>query len=106
MPRQKLPRPQVAVAPLFISQETAYPLLGITPRKFLEIVVPRCAGHVIRLGKTVLVPTAVVETRLREMADRDAGSGPLQTSDEALDDDQPTSVDDVLARIGKERTRP
>jgi hypothetical protein len=35
-------RPPIVVRPLFVSQDSAFALLGITARKFLELVAPRC----------------------------------------------------------------
>lgn len=89
-------RPPIVVRPLFVSQDSAFALLGITARKFLELVAPRCE-RVTRLGKSVLVSVDEAERVVGSMA-VDSGDGePVER-----DDDQPQSVDQVLAALGKE----
>jgi hypothetical protein len=94
------PRPPIAVAPLAISTETCLQLGGITDRKMRDALAryPEIARS--RIGHTLLVtPEAFAEllerTRVTE--------GDVAGVDQVEDDDQPTSVDDVLRRIGKER---
>jgi len=100
--RTKKPRAPLAVAPLYISQETAPALLGITGRKFLEQVVPRCQGQVTRLGQTAMVPADVVVACLARLAAND-GDDDQPDAQSVADDDEPQGVDAVLRRLGKER---
>lgn len=95
------PRPPIAVAPLAISTETCLALGGITDRKMRDALarypnVPRS-----RIGHTLLVtPEAFAELlELTRVAEGDV-AGADQVED---DDDQPSSVDDVLRKLGKER---
>src|SRR5581483_8848840 len=44
VPRPRKPRPPVVVRPSFVSQDSAPALLGLSARKFLEVLVPKCAG--------------------------------------------------------------
>ncbi len=71
-------------------------LLGLCARKFLEVVVPKCAGLVVRVGRTVLVPFEVAERTLLAMATEDGGCGVPEIDDEG----QPASVDALLASVG------
>jgi hypothetical protein len=101
--RNLRPRPQLALAPLYVSQETSHALLGITGRKFLEQVVPRCAGHTVRLGKTVLVPVEIVAARLRELAAPDGAEPEPADDDDERAPAAPETGDEVLAALGLER---
>jgi hypothetical protein len=99
-PRKLKPRPLLSVRPSFVSQLTVFVIFGISPRKFLEAVVPRCA-RVSRIGRTVLVAIDEAERVVRDLAaDRAAEVEPEHTSND--DDHQPRSVNDVLRVIGKE----
>jgi hypothetical protein len=73
-------------------------LLGLSGRKFLDVLVSRCRG-VVRVGRTVLVPLEVAESELRTLASDAADSGSQGGDDEG----QPTSVDEVLASVGVRR---
>ncbi len=61
-------RPPLVVRPLFVSQDTAFAVLGIAPRKFREVLVPMCRGFVVRVGKSALIPVDVAEDKLRSLA--------------------------------------
>jgi hypothetical protein len=89
------------VRPSFVSQETAFTVLGLTPRKFLDVLVPRCAADVVRVGRTVLVPTEAAEVALRSLT----GDGAPSAQDDGSDreDAQPATVDAVLASVGMHR---
>jgi hypothetical protein len=97
--RRRKPRPPLVVRPSFVSQDTSFAVLGLTPRKFLDLLVPRCGGEVVRIGRTVLVPLEVAEARLRCLAG-DSAAVEAQLDDE---DGQPASVDQVLASVGMRR---
>jgi hypothetical protein len=98
-PRTRKPRPVLVLRASFVSQETSFAVLGLTPRKFLDLLVPRCRGEVVRVGRTVLVPLEVAEARLRSLAG-DSAAVEAQHDD---DDGQPASVDQVLASVGMRR---
>jgi hypothetical protein len=99
MPRKLRPRPAIVVRPSFVSDATCFAVLGIVPRKFREQLVPLCE-HVTRLGQTVAVPLDEAEQSMRKLA-ATPDSDDEQTSD-ARDEDEPTSVADVMRRAGRE----
>jgi hypothetical protein len=94
-------RPALVVRPSFVSQETAFLVLGVTPRKFLDWIVPLCPDDVIPLGRTMLLPIEVAEAKLRTLG-RDGGAGAEHGDN---DGGQPTTVDAVLASVGVRRRR-
>jgi hypothetical protein len=99
-PRPRKPSPPVVVRPSFVSQDSSPVLLGLCPRKFLDVLVPRCAGDVVRVGRTVLIPLDVAEGALRALStggDDDTDSTPNDTLTS-------TSVDAVLATVGMRRS--
>jgi hypothetical protein len=102
-------RPPLVVRPVFVSQETAFAVLGITPRKFREVLVPMCHGFVVRVGKSALIPVDVAEGKLCLLAVDghavDAEDGPGLT-DEPPDDEQPQTVDAILHALGRRRGGP
>jgi hypothetical protein len=102
-------RPALVVRPLFVSQETAFAVLGITPRKFRELLVPLCRGSVVRVGKSALIPADVAEGTLRSLAvggiGGDAQDDPEPTNDRADDDDELQTADDILRALGRRRAR-
>jgi hypothetical protein len=96
------PRAPMALRVSFVSQENCLAILGIVPRKFREVIVPRCA-HVTRIGKTALVPIDEAEQAVMDLG---TCVEPEAGHDQGDDDEgQPRSVDDVLARIGREVAR-
>jgi hypothetical protein len=97
--RTRKPRPDLVLRPSFVSQENAFAVLGLTPRKFLDEVVPLCHGSVARMGRTALVPIEVAEAVLRSLA----SASPDAEAGRDCDDGQPTSVDQVLASVGVRR---
>jgi hypothetical protein len=76
-------------------------VLGLCPRKFLDVLVPRCAGDVVRVGRTVLIPLDVAEGALRALSTGGDDDTKSTANDDAL---TPTSVDAVLATVGMRRT--
>jgi len=103
--RHLKPRAPLTVAAAMVSQLTCLVLLGIDPRRYLELLLPLCAGQVTALGKLRLVPLDVAVAKLGELAtDCDLNIGIAPENDHG-DDDQPTSVNDVLARVGHELAR-
>jgi hypothetical protein len=98
------PRPPVAVAPMAISTENVLAIGGLTPRKFREALAAHPTVERSKFGHTLIVtPAAFAELleRLRVTEGDDAADGEQDQGED--DDDQPTSVDDVLAKLGKER---
>lgn len=102
-------RPPLVVRPLFVSQETAFAVLGITPRKFRELLVPLCSGSVVRVGKSALIPADVAEGTLRSLsadaASGEADDGPDAANDAAVDDEKVQTADDILRALGRRRAR-
>src|ERR1035438_9579279 len=68
--------------------------MGLSPRKFLEVLVPKCAGDVVRVGRTVLIPLDVAEGALRALSTGGDDDTRSTTNDDTL---TPTHVDAVLA---------
>jgi len=100
-PRPRKPRPPVVVRPSFVSQDSSPALLGLCRRKFLDVLVPKCACDVVRVGRTVLIPLDVAEAALRALS-----PGREDGTDSKADDDNvtPISVDAVLAKVGMRRS--
>jgi hypothetical protein len=94
--RRLKPRQPMVVRPSFVSNETCLTVLGLVPRKFLEVVVPRCRD-VTRVGRTVLVDLDEAERVVRDLGDT--------ANDAATTEDtrQPTTEAEVLAELGLER---
>jgi hypothetical protein len=102
VPRARKPRPPVVARPSFVSQDSSPALLGLSARKFLEVLVPKCAGDVVRVGRTVLIPLDAAEGALRALS-----MGREDNDLDATGDDDsvtPISVDAVLATVGMRRT--
>jgi hypothetical protein len=100
--RKIKPRPALVVRASYVSQETCFAVLGITARKFLDVIVPKCAG-VARLGRTAVVPLDEAERVLAAMALDEAPEADDRVEPDEDDDEQPTTADEVLRRLGKER---
>lgn len=101
-------RPPLVVRPLFVSQETAFAVLGITPRKFREWIVPMCRGFVARVGKSALIPVDVAEGKLRSLAAAAEGldaEDDSELEEDPPDDDEPQTVDAILHALGRRRAR-
>lgn len=95
MKRALKPRATVAAYAAFVSQLTSLLLLGVDPRRYLDLVVPLCRGHVTELGKLRLIPLDVAVEALRSLANAEPAAPVADTDDEA-----PTR-DAILARIGR-----
>ena len=87
--------------PSYVSQETAFAVLGLPPRKFLEVLVPRCRNAVVRVGRTVLLPIDAAEAALLSLADE---SATFADADEVNLGEHPVSVDAVLASVNMRRS--
>lgn len=98
--RALAPKAVVPIAPAAVSQNTAEAVLGITERRYLEWLIPKC-NAVTAIGRLRVV---LVEEALRVLRaharDADAGSAVPQNDDA---DDEPQDADDVLRRIGRRR---
>ena len=103
------PRPTLLVRPLFVSQDNSFAILGITPRKFREVVVPMCRDAVVRIGKSALVPTDIAERRLCALASgrgaEDLGPAIEPANDRDDNDDETQTVDEILRALGRQRER-
>jgi hypothetical protein len=91
------PRPAVTLRPSWVSDETAFAVLGITPRRFREVLIPRCSG-VVRMGHTVLVSLDAAEAALQTMASGESPA-PLDLDETS----QPKTADAVLEMLGRRR---
>jgi len=101
MARALRPRPPVALSAAMVSQLTSLPLLGIDPRRYLDLVVPLAREHVIAIGKLRPLPLDVAVEALRGLA-----AGDEQPAEPAADEPrQPETGDDVLRALGLERAR-
>jgi hypothetical protein len=92
------------VRPSFVSQETSFAVLGIVPRKFLEIIAPRCK-RVSRVGKTVLVELEEAERVVCSLSvdlNGETATDELPAAGPRNDDGQPTTAAEVLRRLGME----
>jgi hypothetical protein len=98
MPRPIRPRAPIVAAAQFVSQLTCLVLLGVDPRRFLDLVVPVCRPDVVRVGRLRLVPLEVAVQAIRSMTTEDEGAEP----DDHDDDGQPETVAGVLGAIGME----
>ncbi len=99
-PRVRKPRPPVVVRASFVSQDSSPALLGLSARKFLEVLVPRCRKDSIRVGRTILIPLDVAEAALRAIPTSPEGTPDVAASEAIA---EPTSVEAVLASVGMRR---
>ena len=98
--RVRKPRPPVVVRPSFVSQDSSPAVLGLCARKFLDVLVPKCAGEVVRVGRTVMIPLEVAEVALRALS---VSPGEGVDLAQHTDHPQPASVEAVLASVGMRR---
>jgi len=95
--RNRRPRPPIVVRPSYVSDETCFAVLGILPRPFRERIVPRCK-RVARIGRRVVVELDEVERVMRSLS-----TGGDEADNEAAIDDDPSTADEVLRRLGRVR---
>ena len=96
------PRPPLTIRPSFVSNETSFAVVGVTGRKFIERIIPRCRES--RLGHTAIVPIDEVERVVRALATADGANDEDNDATGEQEDEGPASVEAVLARLGKVRT--
>jgi hypothetical protein len=96
------PRPPIAVAPLAISTENCLLIGGIVSRKLRELLAQHPDVPRSRAGHTIIVEASHFYALLERVRVPERESEQREARDDE-NDDQPTSVDDVLARLGKER---
>jgi hypothetical protein len=99
-PRAMKPRQPVAVAAVYVSQLTCLPLLGVDARRFLDVLVPKCAGDVVAIGRLRLVPLDVAVSRLRELA-AESNEHDDQADDKHEELGLPTTAAGVFAALGR-----
>jgi hypothetical protein len=97
------PRPPIAVAPMAVSTENVLAIAGLTPRKFREALAAYPDVERSRLGHTVLVTPQAFGELLERLRVTEGDDAPDEQDQGEDDDDQPTSVDDVIRKLGKER---
>ncbi len=102
MGRALKPRAAVALAASFVSQLTCLVLLGIDPRRYLDVLVPRCRG-VVHVGRLRLVPLDVAVEALRGLA-ADVDTEGADNAN-AASERQPESAAEVLGALGYEVVR-
>jgi hypothetical protein len=102
MKRAVKPRAPVVVRPAHVSQLNCEAILGIDPRRFLELLVPRCA-HVSIVGKLRVISVEDADDALRSLA-TDSSELAATEVDVNGDDDEIGTADDVLRRLGRRRT--
>jgi len=89
--------PELAPRPVMVSQLTALVVLGVTPRRFRELVLEHGIRHA-RLGKLVLVAVDDWLTAMAKLSTQPEATQPATSTSTA-----PT-VDDYLRRLGRVRT--
>ena len=97
------PHAPVVTAAQFVSQLSCAALLGVDPRRFLDVVVPLCRPDVVHVGKLRLIEVARAVDVLRGMVAGDGAEGPTTDEDEP---GQPETAEEVLAALGLERVAP
>ena len=91
--RRLRPRPPVTAAPISISDETSLDLVGLDARRFRELIGAHKLPHT-RLGHRVVVRAEVLADLLRR----------LESVAEVEDRPKLSTVDDVLALVGRRRS--
>jgi hypothetical protein len=99
--RNLRPKPAVVVAPISFSDETCFAVVGVTPRRLRQLIERHTIPHA-RDGKRVIVDA---DDWRRAMASLAAGGGAPANDLVGHDDDQPTSADAVLAKLGRRVAR-
>lgn len=99
MSRALRPRDPIVIAAVLVSQENCLAVIGVNPQRYLEKIVPLCAGHVAELGKLRIIPVAVVLDAVRRLAS-------MRTNDAAIDVEiaDEHTTDSLLASVGMRRT--
>jgi hypothetical protein len=95
------PRAPTAVAPATVSQLTCAAVLGVDPRRYLDLVVPRLAGRVAHVGRLRVARVDDVLAALAELASVNTDG---TASAEALtehDESEPQNADQFLAALGR-----
>jgi hypothetical protein len=98
--RELRPRAPVVVRPTHVSQLTCEAVLGIDPRRYLEVLVPHCA-HVATVGKLRIISLEDAEEALRALS---KSSAEPAATDNAVEDEGPATADEFLSRLGRRRT--
>ncbi len=97
--RSLTPSPPLAVAPLIVTDRTCFALVGLTDRQLRDLLAkhPEIPRRVE--GHRVLVAAADLVAFVRAVASPDLAALPPPETD----DDQPSDVDAVLAKLGRRR---
>lgn len=95
--RKTKPAVPIAPAPLSVSQLNCLALVGIDPRRWLELLLAHAEVPRSAVGKLRVVAVDDLRMLLAALAcTKDAAD----VIDPVEDDDQPTSAGDVLSRLG------
>lgn len=99
------PTSTLAVVPVTVTDRTCAAVLGLEPRVYREWLVAAGVPHT-RIGRRVVARTDHVLAALtRSACSATSVDLPSVDAERDDDDDQPTTPDGVLARIGLRRTR-
>ena len=97
-------KPTVPVQPSTVSQLTSIAVLGVDPRRYLELVVPKCT-QVSHVGRLRVVPIEdAIRALLLVAADATNDASPV-AEDSPDVEVQPETADGFLAAIGRRRRR-
>lgn len=109
MTRELRPREPIATVPSHVSQLNCTPILGIDPRRYLEFLREARIPHA-RVGKLRIAELHVLRDRLQKLAtstrvDVAAVDDEQEYALVEVDEEQPESVDAVLAKLGRRLVR-
>lgn len=96
---RRLVRQVLPIAPIVVSQRNCEPALGLSPRRFLELVIERAIPHA-KIGKLRAVRVDVLVEALIPTVEAAIHATPAPSATTADDE-----ADKVLAAIGRKRAR-
>ncbi len=107
MSRTLRSREPITTAPSHVSQLNCMPILGIDARRYLEFIREYEVPHAC-VGKLRVAELHVLRDRLRQLATSTtldvADDLDVQGIEPCNEDDQPETVDAVLAKLGRRST--
>lgn len=89
--RQLRPKPPISIAPVLVSDETCFAVVGLTPRRFRELVDAHPQLPRIAHGRRLLVPASALLALAKPSEDA------AVACDEPEVDDGPRTVEEVIA---------
>jgi hypothetical protein len=100
-PRKLRSRPPPSITPVYVSQLTVEALVGINPRRYLDLLAAHPNVTRAEVGKLRVVALEDLRALLARLSDTSTAEKP--SSD--VDDEPAASTDDVLAQLGVRRVR-